>query len=146
MATQKKTDYRFMQVKSIAECSKGSILQYFWPSLSYTLSLRSVFIFVYLETGFTVTKKSLYLLRQVVRTCVFTYTNDPAITMHRHCFSTFVLMIYVPVNNFWVMSGQFYLCRTSTKQQIKRLAQGHNTVTPPEVSLELHVATLWSPV
>ena len=26
-----KTDYRLMQVKSIAECSKGSILQYFWP-------------------------------------------------------------------------------------------------------------------
>ena len=24
-----------MQVKSIAECSKGSILQYFWPALSY---------------------------------------------------------------------------------------------------------------
>ena len=24
-----KTDYRLMQVKSIAECSKGSILQYF---------------------------------------------------------------------------------------------------------------------
>ena len=32
-----------MQVKSIAECSKGSILQYFCPSLSYHLSLRSVF-------------------------------------------------------------------------------------------------------
>ena len=30
-----KTDYRLMQVKGIAECSKGSILQYFWPSLSY---------------------------------------------------------------------------------------------------------------
>ena len=29
-----------MQVKSIAECSKGSILQYFQPSLSYHLSLR----------------------------------------------------------------------------------------------------------
>ena len=27
-----------MQVKSIAECSKGSILQYFRPSLSYNLS------------------------------------------------------------------------------------------------------------
>ena len=26
-----------MQVKSIAECSKGSILQYLWPSLSYHL-------------------------------------------------------------------------------------------------------------
>ena len=32
-----------MQVKSIAECSKGSILQYFRPSSSYHLSLRSLF-------------------------------------------------------------------------------------------------------
>ena len=31
-----------MQVKSIAECSKGSILQYFRPS-SYHLSLKSLF-------------------------------------------------------------------------------------------------------
>ena len=38
-----KTDYRLMQVKSIAECSKGSILQYFRPSLSYHLSVRSLF-------------------------------------------------------------------------------------------------------
>ena len=38
-----KTDYRLMQVKSIAECSKGSTLQHFWPSLSYHLSLRSLF-------------------------------------------------------------------------------------------------------
>ena len=29
-----KTNYRLMQVKSIAEYSKGSILQYFQPSLS----------------------------------------------------------------------------------------------------------------
>ena len=33
-----KTDYRLMQVKRIA----GSILQYFRPSLSYNLSLRSL--------------------------------------------------------------------------------------------------------
>ena len=32
-----------MQVKSIAEYSKGSILQYFRPSLSYQLSLRPLF-------------------------------------------------------------------------------------------------------
>ena len=32
-----------MQVKSIAECSPWSILQYFQPSLSYHLSLRSLF-------------------------------------------------------------------------------------------------------
>ena len=38
-----KTAYRLMQVKSIAECSKGSILQYFPPSWSYYLSLRSLF-------------------------------------------------------------------------------------------------------
>ena len=34
-----------MQVKSIAECSKGSILQYVRTSLSYHLSLRSLFSF-----------------------------------------------------------------------------------------------------
>ena len=45
-----------MQVKSIAECSKGSILQYFRPSLSYHLSLR-LFLSTFewpLKTGFTV--------------------------------------------------------------------------------------------
>ena len=29
-----------MQIKSIAECSKGSILQYFQPSLSYQLNIN----------------------------------------------------------------------------------------------------------
>ena len=37
------TNYRLMQVKRIAECSKGSILQFFRPTSSYHLSLRSVF-------------------------------------------------------------------------------------------------------
>ena len=37
-----KTDYRLMQVKSIAECI-GSILQYFQLLLSYRLPLRSLF-------------------------------------------------------------------------------------------------------
>ena len=40
-----KTNYHLMQVKSIAECSKGSILQYFRPSLSSHLSLRSLFVY-----------------------------------------------------------------------------------------------------
>ena len=38
-----KTNYRLMQVKSIAECSRGSILQYFQPSLSYHSSSRPLF-------------------------------------------------------------------------------------------------------
>ena len=39
-----KKNYRLMQVKSIAECSKRrSILHYFWPLLSYHLSLRPLF-------------------------------------------------------------------------------------------------------
>ena len=32
-----------MQVKSIAECPKGSILQYFQPALSYHMALRPLF-------------------------------------------------------------------------------------------------------
>ena len=46
------TNYRLMQVKSIAECSKGRILQYFRPSLSYRLSLRSL-IYLFLSGRFT---------------------------------------------------------------------------------------------
>ena len=38
-----KTNYRLMQVKSIAECSKWSILQYFRTSLIYQMLLRSSF-------------------------------------------------------------------------------------------------------
>ena len=49
------TDYGLMQVKSIAECSPWSILQYFWPSLSYHLSLRSLFcLFLSLRSLFCV--------------------------------------------------------------------------------------------
>ena len=58
-ATLKKTKnrssrpkYHIMQVKSIAECSKGSILQYIQPSLSYHLSLRSLFC-LFLSDRFT---------------------------------------------------------------------------------------------
>ena len=46
------TNYCLMQVKSIAECSMGSILQYFRPSLSYHLSLRSLFC-LFLSGHFT---------------------------------------------------------------------------------------------
>ena len=37
-----KTNYRLMQVKSIAECSPLSLLQYSRPSSSYHLSLRFI--------------------------------------------------------------------------------------------------------
>ena len=47
-----KTNYRLMQVKSIAECSNVSILQYFQPALSYHLSLRSLFC-LFLSDCFT---------------------------------------------------------------------------------------------
>ena len=56
----------------------------------------------------------------------------------------FALMLYIQVNNFSIISGQFpvFLGWTGTKQQTKCLVQGHNTMTP--VCLEL--ATLQSPV
>ena len=51
------TDYGLMHDKSIAECSKVSILQYFLASLSDHLSLRPMFLSIFewpLKTGFTV--------------------------------------------------------------------------------------------
>ena len=51
-------DYRLMQVKSIAECSNWSILQYFSPTLSYHLNvIKFLVLFIFewpLKTGFTV--------------------------------------------------------------------------------------------
>ena len=41
--SKKETNYCFMQIKSIAECSPWSILQYFRLSLSYHLLFRSLF-------------------------------------------------------------------------------------------------------
>ena len=52
-----KTYYRLMQVKSIADCSKGSILQYFRPSLCYHLLIKIFVLSIFewpLKTGFTV--------------------------------------------------------------------------------------------
>ena len=49
-------------------------------------------------------------------------------------FCLFVLIHYVPVNNFSAMSGRVFLGLTSTKQRIKCIAQGHNIV--PLVRLE----------
>ena len=46
-----------MKVESIAECSKGSILQYFWPALSDNLSWKLIFGLLFqwpLKTGFNV--------------------------------------------------------------------------------------------
>ena len=41
----------------------------------------------------------------------------------------FVLILYIPVNNFSVMCGPVFLGGTSTKQRILMcLAQGHNAV------------------
>ena len=56
------TNYRLMQVKSNAECSKGSILQYFRPSLSYQKDL----CFVYFTQVFFFNKISLYRMKLMV--------------------------------------------------------------------------------
>ena len=46
----------------------------------------------------------------------------------------FDLMLYLPINNFSVMSGWIFLGGTNTKQWIKCLAQGHNAVTVEDES------------
>ena len=43
------TNVSLMKVKSIAECSKGSILQYFLPTLSHIWSWEPIFCL--LESG-----------------------------------------------------------------------------------------------
>ena len=46
-----------MEVESIAECSKGSILQYFWPAICDNWYWKTIFGVIFewpLKTGFTV--------------------------------------------------------------------------------------------
>ena len=53
-----------------------------------------------------------------------------------------LLMFYIPVNKFSVMSGRFpvYLGKTSAKQSMfKCLAQGHNTEPPVSLQLEIQL-------
>ena len=66
-----------MQVKSIAECSKGSILQYVPPSLTYHLSLRPLFLSIFewpLKTGFTVNQSLCFKIDLVL--AVQTWSNS----------------------------------------------------------------------
>ena len=53
-----------MQVKRIAECSKGSILEYFRPLLSYHLSLRFLFC-IFLSGCFTQVLLYTYRLHKI---------------------------------------------------------------------------------
>ena len=53
-----KTTYRLLQAKSIAECSKGSILQCFRPSFSYHFVFKTFVLSIFewpLKTGFIAT-------------------------------------------------------------------------------------------
>ena len=53
-------NYSLMKVESIAECSKESILQYFWPALSDNQYWKPFFGVLFewpLKTGFTVLLK-----------------------------------------------------------------------------------------
>ena len=64
--------HRLMQVKNIAECSKGSILQYFRPSLSYHLSLRTLFC-LYMSGRFAQVLLYMHSLRQMQTARPLTY-------------------------------------------------------------------------
>ena len=57
----------------------------------------------------------------------------------------FAFILYVPVNNYSVMSGRILLSLTSSNQRMRCLAQGHNTVPPPvrfKQPLDLESSTL----
>ena len=61
-----------MKVKSIAECSHWSILQYFWPSLSDNRSWKPVFRLLFewpLKTRFTVMKTFIHVWHSYMFLC-----------------------------------------------------------------------------
>ena len=84
--TCKQLNICLMQVKSIAECSKGSILQYFRPSFSYHLSL-SIFKWP-LKTGFAVVPECLGVKYTRYETyAMFVHLSTYVIELSRNSYS-----------------------------------------------------------
>ena len=81
-----KANYPFMQVKSSAECSKGSILQYFRPSLSYHWSLRYLFC-LFLSVCFTQVLAYKFVQELALKPCkMFLLTNVVCLLHLLHAF------------------------------------------------------------
>ena len=78
-----------MQVKSIAECSKGSILQYFRSALSYHLSLRSFFrlflsghlrkVLLYMKTRVNLHVSIFFIFINLLQSIVLVTTVNPCL-------------------------------------------------------------------
>ena len=61
-----------------------------------------------------------------------------------HVYFRFDLILYIPFNNFSVISGQVLLGQTSTKQRVMCFAQGHialKAVAPVRLKLESWVSS-----
>ena len=67
-------------------------------------------------------------IRKQIRTEGAKVINKRMAGFRLFVFYLFDLILYVPVNNFIVISGRVFLCCTSTKQGLLCLAQGHKAV------------------
>ena len=131
------TNYRLMQVKSIAECSKGGgggILQYVQPSLSYHLSLRSVFC---LFLGYRFTQVLLYgtFIVEKTKIIVGKVTFNAIYQRHRKSMAPYWHQHSLPPSSsknlfaiFWRQYLHQYYCRWpwKNKKKLLRLFQGSN--------------------
>ena len=80
--------------------------------------------------------KIIKTFRKVIKNCMKIIKNY--MKRFRNCFVC--VMLYVPVNNIPVMLECFpiFLDLSSTKQRIKRLAQGHNAVPPLSLNQKMY--------
>ena len=96
-----------MPVKSIAECSKGSILQYFRPSLIHYSSLRSLFCLFFsglFYTGFRVClvfyQDSVFNMRKTA-----IHVKRPTVSLKIGCYV--LLQYYINFDNFYSFCSVF---------------------------------------
>ena len=109
--------YSLMQVKSIAECSKESILQYFQPSFNYHLSLRSLFC-VFLRGCFT--QALLYPRHKLVTACKLLNViqcHKLIPTCNLFCVRTILKIINLGCNAMQTKRAHFKYCHVKTHVQ-----------------------------
>ena len=112
--------------------SKGSILQYFWPSLSYRLLLRLLFVYFWVvafkKMGFTVTKKIPY-------TCFVKLHKHAYLGTHRHTpgwdqdkqYSVHWIQLVAAEGGWVVKSTRIYhKCEGGIKKSVPRITDWHH--------------------
>ena len=128
-----------MQVKSTAECSTGSILQYFWPALSDYRSWKPIFwpsLEWPLKTGFTIYNMSWCPAKDAMvgSHVVFVWIHCTDVRIHCidiliECYVNFSLFSHLCPESYTLFSSPHFSWSNATRKSLIKLLTLVQTLT-----------------